>query len=56
MGAKWHEALKQHEPFFFLHFLLVLHFLSQKNQTFRKTGAITTKAEQIKYNAWNTYT
>jgi len=51
MDAKWHEALKQHGPFFFLQFLLVLHFLSQKNQTFKKIGVITTEAEQIKYNA-----
>jgi hypothetical protein len=37
MDAKWHEALKQHEPFSSLQFLLgVLHFLSQKNQTLKE--------------------
>jgi hypothetical protein len=54
MDAKWHEALKQHEPSFSPQFLLFLHLLFQKNQTFKKTGVTTTEAERVKYNAWNT--
>jgi hypothetical protein len=45
--ARWHEASKQHVPFVFLLFLLVvLHFLSQKNQTLKKTDVSATEAEQ----------
>jgi len=54
MDAKWHEALKQHEPSYSPQ-VLFLHLLFQKNQTFNKTGDTTTEAaSQIKYNAWNT--
>jgi len=49
MDAKWHEALKQHEPFFSPQFLF-LHLLFQKNQTFKKTGVTTTEAEGVKSN------
>ena len=52
--AKWHEALKQHEPFSSLQFLLVfLHSLSQKNQTLKEDSCQHDTVKVNKNNAWN---
>jgi hypothetical protein len=43
--AELHEVLKQHGPFFSPQFLLFLHLLLQKNQTFKKIGVNTLEQE-----------
>jgi hypothetical protein len=56
MDAKWHEALKQHEPFSSLQFLLVfLHSLSQKNQTLKEDSCQhdTGKVNKIMHGIFN---